>query len=127
MGVKEEIKTFMSYTPVTEEDEQTANKIVKNMQSQGEINCTVCNYCTEVCPKGIKIPEIFAMYNQYKITNDKKMFSMYYDMLADSEKPDSCIRCGMCTKNCPQSLQIPDLLEKVAAEYQEVKGQAVQS
>ena len=29
-----------------------------------------------------------------------------------------CSRCGQCLEKCPQSLQIPDLLESVVAELE---------
>ncbi|MCR5262015.1 MAG: aldo/keto reductase [Candidatus Gastranaerophilales bacterium] len=114
--VKENINTFTNYKVMTEEEEQTAEEIAKIIQSQGEINCTACKYCTEVCPKGINIPAIFALYNQYKITNDKRFFLIYYNSLAESEKASNCIKCGVCNSNCPQSLNIPELLAKINEE-----------
>ena len=112
--MQENIQTFVNYKDMTE-----AEIII---QSQGEINCTACKYCTEVCPRGINIPAAFALYNQYKVTNNKGIFSMYYSTLGESEKPDKCIKCGLCNKNCPQSLDIPNLLAKVEKTYSDIKG-----
>lgn len=120
--VKENIETFMHYQDMTPEEEKVADEIAKIIQSQGEINCTACKYCMEVCPRGINIPAAFALYNQYKVTNNKMLFSIYYDSLGDSEKPEECIKCGLCNKNCPQNLQIPDLLVKIADEYKKIKN-----
>ena len=122
--VKQNVETFMNYKDMNKEEEQVADEIAKIIQSQGEINCTACKYCMEVCPKGINIPAIFSLYNQYKVVQNKMMFTIYYDTLADEEKAENCIKCGLCNKNCPQSLNIPELLEKVAKEYENIKAKA---
>ena len=118
--MQENIQTFIDYKDMTEAEIKAADEIAKIIQSQGEINCTACKYCTEVCPRGINIPAAFALYNQYKVTKNKMIFSIYYSTLGESEKPDKCIKCGLCNKNCPQSLDIPNLLSKVESAYKEV-------
>ena len=121
--VKENIQTFIDYKDMDEKEELLADEIAKIIQSQGEINCTACKYCTEVCPRGINIPAIFALYNQYKVTNNKMLFKIYYETLAENEKADKCIKCNLCNKNCPQALDIPNLLAKVSDEYNKIKAQ----
>ena len=115
--VKENIATFMNYKDMTPEEENVADEIAKIIQSQGEINCTACKYCTEVCPRGINIPAIFSLYNQYKVTKNKMLFKIYYETLSEAEQAHNCISCGLCNRNCPQNLEIPKLLAKVDEEY----------
>lgn len=119
--VKENIETFMKYQDMTPEEEKVADEMAKIIQAQGEINCTACKYCTEVCPVGINIPAIFSLYNQYKVVKNKMMFGIYYETLAEKERADKCIKCGLCNKNCPQSLDIPTLLAKISDTYNEIK------
>ena len=119
--VKQNIETFINYKDMDEKEFETADRMAKIIQSQGEINCTACKYCLEVCPKDINIPAAFSLYNQYKVVKNKMMYSIYYETLADEEKPDKCIKCGLCSKNCPQNLDIPNLLVKVADEYKKAK------
>lgn len=120
--VKENIQTFIDYKEMTEDEIKVADEISKIIQSQGEINCTACKYCMEVCPRGINIPAAFALYNQYKVSKSKMSFTMYYDTLSEAEQPDACIKCGLCSKNCPQNLDIPALLTKIAGEYKKIKA-----
>ena len=120
--VKQNIETFTGFEPMSEDEFKTADKIAKIIQSQGEINCTACKYCLEVCPKDINIPASFSLYNQYKVTNNKMMYALYYESLDENERPDKCIKCGLCSKNCPQNLDIPALLTKVSDEYKKIKG-----
>ena len=118
--VKDNVETFINFKEVTPEEEKNAVEVAKIIQSQGEIRCTGCKYCLEVCPKGINIPAIFTLYNQYKLGQKAYRFQRYYDSLAESERPDKCITCGLCAKNCPQHLEIPELLAKVKDEYDKI-------
>ncbi|MBR0519100.1 aldo/keto reductase, partial [bacterium] len=118
--VKDNVETFINFKEVTDEEEKIAVETAKVIQSQGEIRCTGCKYCLEVCPKGINIPAIFALYNQYKLGQKAYRFQRYYDSLGESERPDKCIKCGLCVKNCPQYLEIPKLLAKVKDEYDKI-------
>lgn len=120
--MKENIATFENFTPMNEQELKTADEMAKIIQSQGEINCTACKYCMEVCPKGINIPAIFSLYNQYKVTNSAFHLKIYYETLSDSEKANNCIKCSLCNKNCPQNLPIPDLLAQVQKEYEKAKA-----
>ena len=122
--VKENIQTFIDYEEMSSEEIKVADEMAKIIQSQGEINCTACKYCMEVCPKGINIPAAFSLYNQYKVTNNKMLFTIYYDTLSEEEQPQSCIKCGLCNKNCPQNLDIPTLLTKISDEYKKIKASA---
>ncbi len=120
--MKENIATFENYIPMSEDEIKVADEMAKIIQSQGEINCTACKYCMEVCPKGINIPAIFSLYNQYKVMKSPFHLKIYYETLADSEKANNCIKCGLCNKNCPQNLPIPDLLAQVQSEYEKAKA-----
>ncbi len=117
--MKENIDTFVNFREFTEKEEKTAADIAKIIQEQGEINCTACRYCMEVCPIGINIPAIFGLYNIYKsssLPTKSFMFVYNYNALNEDERADKCIDCKLCTKNCPQGLDIPELLKKVEME-----------
>ncbi len=111
--LKENIDTFTNFRKFTEEELKTAGEITRTIQSQGAINCTACRYCMEVCPRGINIPAIFGLYNVYKSNGNGFMFKVNYEALKESERADKCINCNLCSKNCPQGLNIPALLKRV--------------
>ncbi|WP_424244221.1 hypothetical protein Dip510_001421 [Elusimicrobium posterum] len=110
--LEENVETFTNFRPFTEEENKTAQKVADILHSHGEINCTTCNYCYE-CPRGIAIPAIFLMYNEYKASGDTEAFIKKYDALNDRYKADKCIHCNLCNANCPQLLDIPTLLDGV--------------
>jgi hypothetical protein len=73
------------------------------------IPCTGCDYCAD-CPKGVKISSIFAVFNKIKtgdLTNDegREQYSKI------DVKANECIGCGKCASHCPQSIEIPSLLQ----------------
>ena len=47
------------------------------------------------------------------------MFNVNYEALKEDERADKCINCHLCSKNCPQGLDIPALLKKVDAEVKQ--------
>ncbi|MCD7878912.1 MAG: aldo/keto reductase [Candidatus Gastranaerophilales bacterium] len=124
--LKENIDTFVNYKQMTEEEEKTAHEIAQIIQSQGAINCTACKYCMEVCPRGINIPAIFGSYNQYMAFEGNGAMKNYtllnsYNALDEAERADKCINCGLCSKNCPQNLDIPKLLKEVDTTFKKIE------
>ncbi len=78
------------------------------------IPCTDCKYCLP-CPNGVKIPDIFDIYNDAKMYGDRKAARLFYTWLDESERADRCTRCGQCEELCPQGIGIMDWLEKAQA------------
>ena len=122
--IKQNAQVFINYKKLSEGEEKLASEIVKIIQSQGAIGCTACKYCMEVCPKGINIAAIFALYNMFKSStqaNRNFMFVYNYNALEESTRADKCIECGLCSRNCPQGLDIPKLLKEVQKEVEKVE------
>ena len=106
------IKTFSNFKPFTEEEFKATDRVREIIREVRQIPCTGCRYCTEVCPKNIPIPEIFSAYNKYlggKITKSEAKAEMPSEHTAGD-----CIKCGKCEKNCPQSINIREQIEKIA-------------
>ena len=72
------------------------------------------------------IPAIFEVYNQMHLFGNREQAKFSYvarlSGTLSGDKPgyaSECIQCGECLEKCPQSIQIPDILEDVAVEMED--------
>lgn len=114
--VADNLKTFGSFRPLSKEEADTIEEIVKELRSRVQNGCTGCRYCMP-CPAGVNIPGNFSVWNRYHIygTYDHVRRAWEND-LKEEEKAKNCIKCGKCEKACPQKLSIRADLEKVQAD-----------
>ena len=106
------------FVPLSGQEEAAISKVVEELSKMPTIACTKCRYCVAGCPKKIAIPEVFEDYNmtvQFGINETNR--GSYARHTADAGKADDCIRCGKCEAQCPQHLQIRELLVKVAETF----------
>ena len=66
--LKANIDTFETDAPLDEKEMETISKIAEEMLSVKTLPCTACHYCTGHCPKGLDIPELLKLYNEYSFT-----------------------------------------------------------
>ena len=83
----------------------------EKMRSAMLIPCTACDYCN-VCPQGIPIPKIFAIFNHFQSKGT------WYHAVQDYKKlgeinGGKCVSCGMCVEQCPQHISIFENLAKI--------------
>ncbi|MBN1646895.1 MAG: aldo/keto reductase [Spirochaetales bacterium] len=93
-----------------------------------EIGCTGCRYCVP-CPQKVDIPFCFEIYNRVKFFGEKKMFDNYFryhhhlnfgNKGGNQFYASKCTQCGKCIPKCPQGIDIPAKLQKVAKEMETV-------
>jgi uncharacterized protein len=109
------------------DEKEIIRKLADVYRKKTPVSCTSCSYCMP-CPSGVNIPENFAILNNLAL--ERKSFRRWtikrkYRQLAGSEKKlnrenpngnaSMCVRCNKCLEKCPQSINIPDELEKVDA------------
>ena len=75
------------------------------------IPCTACDYCN-VCPQGIPIPKIFAIYNHFQQEGTWQKAVSDYQALGEPNA-SACVSCGMCVEQCPQHIPIFEKLAKI--------------
>ncbi|MBQ0000890.1 MAG: aldo/keto reductase [Clostridiales bacterium] len=109
-----------NFKPLSAEEQEAIQKVVAELKKLPTIPCTKCRYCVAGCPQEILIPDLFQAYNdtvQFGV-NPITMRGFNNAVNNGHCKPSECIKCGACEDQCPQHLEIRDLLEKVAATFE---------
>lgn len=122
----EENTAFMEhFEPLTPAENELLLKAAEMIRKSVAIPCTGCRYCVEAnhCPKGILIPNYFALYNTRKMMH-RKDFSPeveYYGNYVNQGygRASACISCKGCEKVCPQHIHISEWLPEVAKDLEE--------
>lgn len=116
----ENIATCEEATPgfMTEADLNLIRDVSGTYMRMMKVGCTGCSYCMP-CPFGVNIPMCFYFYNQYHMLSDKLITRAFYGMqlmggMSTPAHASLCRQCGKCISQCPQHIEIPDEMKKVA-------------
>lgn len=115
--LQDNISTADHFQPLTEEERAVVNNALETFKKNNTVPCTACRYC-QPCPAGVEIPRIFTAWNQYKISKNWNNFQNAYNEIPEEGRAHNCVACGACMEQCPQHIQIPQLMEEIAAEYE---------
>ena len=108
---------------LSESELQLIEKVTQTYRKIMKVGCTGCGYC-QPCPAGVLIPTCFESYNNMHMYNKTTEAPFIYVMRtcgALTGQPgyaSQCGQCGECLEKCPQQIDIPAFLEKVAAELE---------
>lgn len=111
----ENVATAKDPIPMDEKAKIVIRQVMKEINDFVTVPCTKCRYCMP-CPAGLDIPEIFRVYNDWNLFKNPMRFGN--DIGKMNKKPSDCVKCGRCMKACPQRLEIPKIMEKIAEEYE---------
>ena len=120
-GQMEDNTSYMQeFVPVTEEEKAVLFECADIIRRSKAVPCTACRYCTEGCPMQIPIPDYFALYNnileaegsEWTIQGNRRNYARLVE--AGAGKASECLGCGLCHEICPQHIEIPELMPKVA-------------
>ena len=116
--MEDNLNTFAEFEPLSEAEQETLQKIIRKMNDLPLIGCTSCRYCTEGCPMGISIPDIFSAVNTARrFPTDMRPQFYYNNLTSKSARASECIGCGQCEGVCPQHLPIITLLKEAAEKF----------
>ncbi|WP_291329515.1 aldo/keto reductase [Desulfovibrio sp. UCD-KL4C] len=90
-----------------------------------QVGCTGCGYCMP-CPVGVQIPTCFDLFNKLHMFGNPAEAKRFYNSFASGSilqrEPgfaSQCVECGMCLEKCPQQINIPEVLKRVAVELED--------
>lgn len=115
------ITTFSPLKPLSDYERTVIDRAVVAWRKTAAIPCTACRYCMD-CPAGVEIPKNLAVYSNYKRNVKEKhpltdmLFGMEYGFLKSEGQASLCTACGECIEKCPQNINIPVWMQKIAAK-----------
>ena len=117
----EDNSSFMQeFNPLTEEEKEVLKECADIIRRSKAVPCTACRYCTEGCPMQIPIPDYFVLYNNvlenpgndWTLQGNRRNYARLQD--TGVGKASECLGCGLCEAACPQHINIPELMPKLA-------------
>ena len=114
------------FKPLCDEELEIVRQVRNILYETTTIPCTACAYCTEGCPVGMAIPELFGIYNNQLKSEAAAKRGETLELEVEPAvayskyivKASDCVGCGQCEVQCPQSLPVVDLLEAVARKFE---------
>lgn len=116
MSARKQVEDNLAYAArssagMLSDQERAAYKEAKAVYDKmSMVDCTGCAYCMP-CPFGLNIPELFKAYNVFGLRG-KNVAKEAYEKL--EVKADACRSCHHCEKECPQHIQISQVMKDIA-------------
>ena len=117
--MEDNLSYMKEFQPLSDAELDLIRQAQEALNGDKSIPCTACHYCTEGCPMGIPIPEIFTVANRRKGSPEFRTIREYGIVTQGKGKASECIQCGQCEAACPQNLPIIELLEKCRSMEEE--------
>ena len=108
--MKENIDIWGEEKPLTDPEMDALLHMAAGIMD-GLLPCTACRYCTSHCPKGLDIPKLIGLYNDWKFTGGGFVPAMVIGTLPEDKRPSACIGCRSCEKLCPQQIKISEAMK----------------
>lgn len=108
------LRTFETERPLNGEELAALREIAAGMLTG--VPCTACRYCTNYCARGLDIPRLLELYNEYSFTGGGFLAPMVISTLPKEKRPAACLGCKSCEAVCPQQIKISEVLADFTAK-----------
>jgi hypothetical protein len=116
--LRDNLDTYKNYLePLTQAEMNLLEQVLAETAKVANIPCTACKYCHAHCPVGIDIATCFSLYNELKRGSTHWNRAAMYNTLPKGKQAGDCTACGACLTHCPQHIEIPEGLKKVAGAF----------
>lgn len=121
--LEDNIQEFKNADPLNDDEHKILKEVSEIINSNITVDCTKCRYCVDSCPEDIDIARIFDLYNKNNML-DKADWTQFgnaylnYSKLPDVGIASDCIGCESCIEECPQQINIPEVLKDVAETFE---------
>lgn len=121
--IENNIQEFNNADPLNDEELKIIEEVSEIINSNITVDCTKCRYCVDSCSEDIDIAKLFDLYNKHKLLgrDDWTQFGnayLNYSKLPDVGIASDCIECEVCLEECPQQINIPEVLKDVAKTFE---------
>lgn len=120
--LQENCSVMKDFQPMGDAEKEVMRTVSDALYSLTEIPCIACRHCLKdiICPRSIRIPDLFATLNNYVAYHDRNAKYYYHNVITGPGhgKASDCVMCGSCEKVCPQQLNIRKLMMKVAETFE---------
>jgi predicted aldo/keto reductase-like oxidoreductase len=120
---------------LSKEELDTISELRESFEKYTYVPCTSCGYCLP-CPNNVSIPGVLRLLNEvyYWGESGKQRIAYFYNNMAKTEEDIKTklangdeiegaavlgIQCGECLDKCPQQIEIPDMMKKANAIFEE--------
>lgn len=121
--LEENIEDFENFTSLNDKEYEILEKVADIINSNIAVECTKCKYCLDACTEEINIPKIFDLYNHEKMLDPAPWTPIgnayvNYSKLPNVGIASDCTECGMCVEECPQHIDIPEVMKDVVKTFE---------
>jgi len=111
--VLENVKTFESPNPLRADESEALQKAASVFMEDLGVPCSGCRYCCDTCPAGLDIPLLIKGYNERNVSGETWRVAN----LSSAKGAENCLQCGICERHCPQKINIPAVMRKLATQF----------